>query len=173
MHHEPPPAQTLRRSTLALLAFWLVLGVLLWTLFAWHEARIRAALRPYAPSVGELRLARSADGHFYVDGEVNGVPVHFMVDTGASHVVVSREAARAAHLPPGVPITVGTAGGTVAAHVVHGVPVKAGSLTANGCSVDVGLTLGHPRQALLGQSFLRHFSMSVDGQHMTLRALSR
>jgi len=31
----------------------------------------------------------SSDGHFYIQVEVNGVPVIFMADTGASHIVLS------------------------------------------------------------------------------------
>ena len=41
-------------------------------------------------------LERSGDGHFYADVEINGTPVHMLVDTGASGVALSRDDARSA-----------------------------------------------------------------------------
>lgn len=38
---------------------------------------------------GAMEYRRSEDGHFYVDAEVNGRPVRFLVDTGASEIVLS------------------------------------------------------------------------------------
>jgi len=43
---------------------------------------------------GILEFRRSGDGHFYIDAEVNGRPVRFLVDTGASEVVLSPADAR-------------------------------------------------------------------------------
>ncbi len=37
----------------------------------------------------EMMVRASADGHFYVDAQVNGTSVEFMVDTGASTVFLS------------------------------------------------------------------------------------
>lgn len=45
---------------------------------------------------GRIALPRQADGHYYVTLDVNSVPVNFVVDTGASGVVLTqRDAARA------------------------------------------------------------------------------
>lgn len=43
---------------------------------------------------GELEFRRGSDGHFHIDAEVNGRPVRFLVDTGASDVVLSPADAR-------------------------------------------------------------------------------
>ena len=102
----PTPAQTLRRSIAALLAFWLLLAGVLWWGFSWWEGRQRAALAPYTQTTGELVIPRSRDGHFYVEGEINHQPVTFLVDTGASAVA----------------ITVSTANGKREGRLVHGVP---------------------------------------------------
>lgn len=165
----PTPAQTVRRSTLALLAFWLLLAGALWWGFSWWEGRQRAALEPYTPGSGELVIPRQRDGHFYVQGEINHQPVHFLVDTGASSVAISNAVARAAQLPEGRRITVRTANGTRAARLVHGVPVKAGPLVHNDTSVTVGLDMGAAEGALLGQSFLRHFDVEIGADRMVLR----
>lgn len=62
-------------------------------------ARLLSALIPgYAASAGEdtLVLTAGADGHFHILGSVNGASVRFLVDTGASDIVLSpADAARA------------------------------------------------------------------------------
>jgi aspartyl protease family protein len=163
------PASTLRHSTLALLAFWLVVAGALYAGFSWWESRQRAALRPYAESGGQLVIPRQKDGHFYVDGEVNRQPVSFLVDTGASAVAVSQALARAAGLPEGSRITVHTANGTREGRRVHGVPVKAGPLAHNDVTVTIGLRMDAASDALLGQSFLRHFDVEIGADRMVLR----
>jgi aspartyl protease family protein len=163
------PASTLRRGTLALLAFWLLLAAVLYAGFSWREARQRAALRPYTDSGGQLVIPRQKDGHFYVPGEVNRQPVNFLVDTGASAVAVTDALARAAGLPEGSRITVSTAGGLREARRVHGVPVRAGPLTRNDVTVTVGLHMNAANDALLGESFLRYFDVQISADRMVLR----
>lgn len=59
------------------------------------------APRPAARvAANESRFRRARDGHFYVDADVNGTRIHFLVDTGASLVVLSPEDARAAGIRP-------------------------------------------------------------------------
>ena len=52
-----------------------------------------------APDAIELRRGR--DGHFHAELEVNGEPVRFMVDTGASDIVLSFRDAERVGLGPG------------------------------------------------------------------------
>lgn len=46
------------------------------------------------PGGGELRVPASRDGHFWVTAQINGKPVRFLVDTGASEVVLSARTAQ-------------------------------------------------------------------------------
>jgi aspartyl protease family protein len=48
---------------------------------------------PTAP-LQELRIDRRRDGHYYVDGLVNGVETHFLIDTGATHVALTVDDAK-------------------------------------------------------------------------------
>lgn len=133
-------------------------------------------LEPKAPTVtaqGELVIPRHRDGHFYVDGRINGRPIRFMVDTGASTVTVSKDFARAAGLPAGQPTTFRTANGTVAGSTVRGVEVQAGPFSVSATSVGVGLVGGEAGHGLLGQSFLSHFEMRVSGKSLVLSRPAR
>ncbi len=38
---------------------------------------------------GQMTINLSRDGHFYMDAKINGAPVQFMIDTGASDIVIS------------------------------------------------------------------------------------
>lgn len=172
MPHRPGPpsiVRTLQHSTLALLVFWLVVAGALWAGFKWHEEREQARLKPYVEANGSLVIPRSPDGHFYVAGEVDHVPVMFLVDTGATNVAISEETARTAGLSGGEPVILSTAGGERRGRLLRDVPVKVGPLARNDASVTVGLISPAPESALLGQSFLRHFDVQIAGNRMTLQ----
>jgi len=64
---------------------------------------------------GELRIRRSDDGHFWADAQVNGRPIRFMIDSGATTTTLSAAAARGAGVEPsdGFGVMVDTANGTV------------------------------------------------------------
>jgi aspartyl protease family protein len=64
---------------------------------------------------GELRIRRSDDGHFWADAEVNGRPLRFMIDSGATTTTLSTAAARSAGVEPsgGFGVMVDTANGTI------------------------------------------------------------
>jgi len=66
-----------------------------------RQSPAAAAATPGRPAASraaanEVSFRRARDGHFYVDADVNGARVHFLVDTGATLVVLSADDARAA-----------------------------------------------------------------------------
>ena len=88
---------------------------------------------------------------FYVEGAINGHPVTFMVDTGATVVSVSEDLARKIGLGPGVPAIFDTAAGRVEGRIVPAASVQVGVIRVEG--IRVGINNGGP-SALLGQNFL-------------------
>ena len=56
-----------------------------------------ATVRP-TPTPNENVYRRARDGHFYVDADVNGARIRFLVDTGATYVALSPDDARSAGL---------------------------------------------------------------------------
>jgi len=119
----------------------------------------------------EIVVAAARDGHYYLNGAINGVPVRFMIDTGASYVSVGAAFARTAGLPEGLPGYFSTANGTVEGRVVKNQTVRADVFELSGLTVAV--MPAHGGDGLLGQNFLRHFEVSqVDGT-LRLRAGDR
>jgi len=165
----PSIQQTTRLGALAITAVWLAVAGALYLVFDRIEQNRQARLKPYALSSGDLVIPRQRDGHFHVEGEVNRQPVRFLVDTGASHVSVSQALAQQAQLPAGQDIVLNTANGQRPGQLVQRVPVRAGHLVVNAASVAVGLSGLEPEQALLGQTFLKHFDVEIRRDEMILR----
>ncbi|MDH4094947.1 MAG: retroviral-like aspartic protease family protein [Betaproteobacteria bacterium] len=115
----------------------------------------------------EISIPAARDGHYYLEGSVNGVPLRFMVDTGATYVSVSEEFARKAKLPEGITGYFSTANGNVEGRIVKGQVIEAEGFRATGLSVAVTPLGG--KQGLLGQNFLRRFEVSQSRGEMRLR----
>jgi aspartyl protease family protein len=120
---------------------------------------------------GDMTIPRARDGHFYVAGTVAGQPVMFLVDTGASLVTVSQELADSAGLGAGTPTRFHTANGVIDGRVVADVPVSIGPASVSGVKVAVGLVGVGPQRALLGQSFLSRFQITLTKNEMVLRSM--
>ena len=62
--------------------------------------RLRAdALGEPVSQGSEIRIPMAIDGHFWVDGQVNGKKVKFLVDSGATMTTIGRETAQRVGVP--------------------------------------------------------------------------
>lgn len=134
---------------------------------------IRNTVTPaYHTAVGDDRveLRRALDGHYYVTAEVNGAPVQFVVDTGATLIVLTRADARSAGLETDDLAFVGRAGtanGMVSTAPVRLDSLKIGPLEDRGIAASVNG--GELDQSLLGMSYLERFSsVEISGGKMIL-----
>ncbi len=115
-------------------------------------------------------LQRGRNGHYVAEGEINGQPVKFLVDTGATDVAISEKAARAMGLDFGPRIRVMTAAGPVGAWVTRLDRVRLGSLELT--DVRATITPGLNDAALLGMSFLKHFNLRQEGENLWIERAS-
>ena len=154
------------------LVLWLVLfGVMYWFLDAKMQPQV-ATVTNLDVARGEVIIPRSRDGHYYVSGAINGRPLTFMVDTGASTVVVSADLAAKIGLIRGVPTPFKTAGGMVWGETVSDQTIEAGGMQLKGLRVGVVAQMDQRDYALLGQNFLRHIDVIQSGDQMVLRVKS-
>jgi aspartyl protease family protein len=120
-----------------------------------------------------VEVARGPGGNFMVATQVNGARVTMIFDTGASSVVLTHEAAKAAGLPLEVlsySVPVETANGRTRA-----APVTLQTITVGGIvEREVSALIAQPgqlRQSLLGMSFLNRLEgWEVRGDRLALRA---
>ncbi|SDP00691.1 aspartyl protease family protein [Phyllobacterium sp. YR620] len=140
--------------------------------------RITAGLIPGSPISNRdanglitVTLAKSESGHFEVRGEVNGATVPFMVDTGASSIVLSAGDARRAGLDPdklAYATSVLTANGMAKAANVTLDEVKIGAIERRNVRAMV-IQDGRMDGSLLGMNFLNSLSgFSMRGDRLVL-----
>jgi aspartyl protease family protein len=119
---------------------------------------------------GETRVPLAGDGHFWLRAQVNGQPVNFLVDTGATLTAVSAETASAVGLEPrnvGLPVRMQTANGAVAAHLTTIDELRFGNVAAHGLDAVIAPNLGPTN--VLGMNFLsRLASWRVEDNTMIL-----
>jgi aspartyl protease family protein len=113
-------------------------------------------------------LKRESDSHFYAEGQVNGARVRFLIDTGASAVVLSRADARRAGVQLGHErMTVITASGSVELTPVTLARVAVGRVALADVQALVGDDIP---MSLLGQSWLSRIdAVEIRGDRMVLR----
>ncbi len=122
-------------------------------------------------NAGRASTTLTADGrgHYVTQGSINGGSMTFLVDTGATLVVLSAaDAHRLGIAYKNAPqYTANTANGTVSYYKVTLNTVKIGDIVLNNVDAAIqesGLATG----ALLGMSFLSRTEISRDGQNMVL-----
>jgi aspartyl protease family protein len=103
--------------TLKFATVWLVLGAIVFVGYQWqqHEA-LKAS---FTTRGGVIEIRRSADGHYHWPGTLDGEPVDFLVDTGASGVAIPASLAERLRLAPGEMVRSSTAGGSVTGRLVR------------------------------------------------------
>jgi aspartyl protease family protein len=146
------------------LGIWLLMLAALWALFDYQLNRPATLVR--GAQSATVTIPRSLDGHYYVQGTVNGHPVRFMVDTGASYTSLGGALAGQIGLPEGEPIRFNTAAGPAIGALVRGQGIGVAGLQFEDMTVAVSPAAGH--MALLGQNVLRHFVLTQTGAELTL-----
>jgi len=117
-----------------------------------------------------VEVPRAFDGHYYLTLEMDGVPVEFVVDTGATDVVLSRQdAARIGLDPAALAYTgiAGTANGQVRTARVRIAEVSLGGITES--NMPVSVNAGEMGKSLLGMSYLQRFQrIEIAGGRLVL-----
>ena len=140
------------------------------------EGKTRQLRMGQAASVGgntssspRVTLYANAQGHFVSECQINGAPLKFIVDTGATTVALNSGDARFAKIDykRGEPIQVSTANGVVNAYRVTIASLKIGAITLNQVEASV-LEGGSPSVVLLGMSALSRLDMQRQDIAMTL-----
>lgn len=120
---------------------------------------------------GRVMLFAESNGHYHTDGLINGKPVRFLVDTGATAVALSGAAAERIGIDyrrNGRPGIAQTAAGMVRTYNLTLFSVQVGDIALY--NVEAGVIEGDfPTEVLLGMSFLGQLDMKRDADKMELR----
>jgi len=113
-------------------------------------------------------LQRNRAGHYVASGAINGKPVVFLVDTGATDVALSLAIARRLGLSLRAGGMSQTANGNVRTWKTRLDSVDLGGLTLHGVPASVLPNIPGD-EVLLGMSYLKHFELLQQGDTLTLR----
>jgi aspartyl protease family protein len=160
--------------------FWAVIGLLLVVGYSYRfelrevADRVIAELVPghVAGHGRNVEIVRGHSGDFSVAAYINGIRVPMVLDTGATSVVLTQEAAKAAGLPIEVlnyTVNIDTANGRTRAAAVTLDRIAVGGLTERAVPALV-VSSGHLKNNLLGMSFLNRLqSWEVRGDRLRMR----
>ncbi|MBS9403801.1 TIGR02281 family clan AA aspartic protease [Halomonas sp. TRM85114] len=154
-----------------MLLFWmLLLGTGSW----WFHGYLESQRNPNAHLVNAVGgegepvvLERNRSGHFVATGRINGEPVDFLLDTGATYVAVPGDLAERLGLAPSGSAWFNTANGLVRGELTTLDEVSLGGFSASQVrgSISPGLD---GDTALLGMSFLNRFDIEIRDSRMML-----
>jgi aspartyl protease family protein len=136
----------------------------------WQDLQDDLAPRAAVVGDGVIRVPAAPDGHYYLTATVDGAEITFVVDTGASDIVLTAADAARAGIDTGSLAYLGraqTANGMVAT-----APVTLGSVTLGGVT-DQGVRAvvngGDLDTSLLGMSYLARYDIAIADRVLTLR----
>ena len=154
-------------QTLKYLGIWAVIALVVIILYSYrHEFtsiknRVLGEISPMTvlhDKQGRIIINMSQDGHFYVNSKINGQQVRFLIDTGASDIVLNLNDARKAGIDLRKLIfnkRYNTANGVVMGASVVLDEVSLGEISFYG--VEASVNSANLDTSLLGMSFLSKF----------------
>lgn len=169
----PPRDQGVVIGKFMVIGFWLIL---LWLLFAGAQKWLSQTRYPNQSVSSSLidgkrsiQLKGNRLGHYVTGGKINGLPVTFILDTGASYTSIPQTVADKLEVQRGHASQAVTANGTITVYSAIFDSVSIGGL---GLEQVRGQINPHMKgeEVLLGMSFLRHFELIQRGNTLTLSA---
>lgn len=163
-------------NTLKNLVIWLLIIITVAMVFDSQKSKLNDSfLRTFLPHKGKVQgngsieFTKSRDGHFYIQAQVNNRNITFLLDTGASDIVLSQKDAVYA----GINLQnirnfkiYETAKGQIEAGVIQIPQIKIGNFVINEVQASVNsYSMSH---SLLGMSFLRYFDFIIKDDRLIL-----
>jgi clan AA aspartic protease (TIGR02281 family) len=130
------------------------------------EAALASAPAIESTGGADAVLTRAASGHFYASGRINGFPVVYIVDTGATLVTLSPDQAHNAGITQCAPMRVRTASGFNEGCVARVPEICFSQFCVR--DAEVYISNGMVGEALLGMNVLRNFRITQQGDTMRI-----
>lgn len=172
MSNSPQQHPEARLGKGMIVAGWLLALTLLTFYFSqWLDERHNPNSRPVAMSedgMNQVILERNYQHHYVASGTINGVPVTFLVDTGATTVSVPAHLAEKLQLRPGAAQMTNTANGVVETRATQIDELRLGTITLHNvrASINPGM---RGDEILLGMSALKTIEFTHRNGVLTLK----
>jgi aspartyl protease family protein len=115
----------------------------------------------------EVILERNRYGHYVASGEINDLPVEFLLDTGATLVAIPEHIAKQLNLKKGQAFQSQTANGSSQSYATTIDRLALGDIVMTNvrASISSGMEFD---EILLGMSFLKHLHLSQQGNQLKI-----
>jgi aspartyl protease family protein len=154
------------------MSFALALVALTWFFDGWLAGEANPNRNPASfelqNGAREVLLERNRQGHYVVNGTLNGLPVTFLLDTGATDVAIPAAIAEQAGLEAGAAQQAYTANGAVRTYSTVVRSLEIGNIQLRDIRASITPSMAG-EIILLGMSALRHVEFSQQGNILTLR----
>ena len=121
--------------------------------------------------IRQVVLERNRQGHYVSGGFINGIPVTFLLDTGATDVAIPIGIAREASLERGYTTRANTANGVIDVYSTRIDELEIGNIILRDIDASITPSMGGDT-ILLGMSALTKMEFTQRGSTLTLRQLS-
>ncbi|NOE33093.1 MULTISPECIES: TIGR02281 family clan AA aspartic protease [unclassified Ruegeria] len=152
--------QSLNKTLQQVMAWVFIFVGVIAVIGLWEDIRSSVGPAPQMTVSGEtIEVPRAYDGHYYLPVLVNGEPINFLVDTGASQIVLSAQDAERAGINPDQLNYFGRA--LTANGEVRTAPIRLETLTVGPITdqnVSAWVNEGELHKSLLGMDYLHRFS---------------
>jgi len=116
----------------------------------------------------EVILQRNRSGHYVANGTINGQPVVFFLDTGATIVSIPETIANRLNLQRGRAIPANTANGVIITYHTELGSIALGNIELRHVRASINPHT-QSNEILLGMSFLKHLEFTQRGDTLILR----
>lgn len=173
MNQLPEPHETNRYGLWMAIFAWIAVIVVLAIIL---EAFLDKSLGPkkseqkiiVLDGVEHTVITRNRQNHYTVDGKINGQTVHFILDTGATDVVIPGGLAKELNLEYGPPAKANTAGGVVKIYRTKLDSISIGHIQINQVHASINPSMSGD-EVLLGMSALQYVTFTQKGNELILK----
>ncbi len=147
---------------------FLLLGIFFTKILDSRNNPNRSVATSTAENFQEIVLKRNPYGHYVFDGEINHLPVTFLVDTGATTTAIPAKFSEYLKLKKGPSFTVTTANGIAKAYSARLKQLKLGEIILENvaASLNPGMT---GDEILLGMNVLKHMELIQRSDMLIIR----
>lgn len=148
-----------------------ILAILLLTLFFSHWSKeYQMNTQPKMVVINGIKqtlIKRNIHNQYMVQGSINGKPVTFLLDTGATDVVIPGHIAKALQLEHGLEGTANTAGGNVTVYETRIHELVIGNIVLEQVKASISPAMDGD-EILLGMSALKKITFYQQGDNLVL-----
>lgn len=145
---------------------WIILFALIFSFFYLHDKKQAS---DFQIENGSLSIKANQQGHYQIKGSINGMPVEFMIDTGASYVAVPKGIADRLQLTGRYPVTLETANGQATGLLTRLETLTFGNFQLKNVKAVILSENEGDDIVLLGMNVLSKFNLSQKEKHLIIQ----